>query len=219
MTVQESEIFMRKVKTMTLGSLGTNCHVVYTGENTVIAADIGGDSRKFLDFLKNENLTLTKILLTHGHYDHIGGVLEVQKATGAQVFIHEEDVPMLSDTEKNLALWIEPYADFEPVTEFSAVKDGDVIEDGDASFTVLHTPGHTRGSVCYLCEDIILSGDTLFCLSRGRTDFPGGSDAQMLASFKRLKELQGDYRVFPGHNESTTLEFERKNNPVMRGIK
>lgn len=219
MNVQESEIFMRKVKTMPLGSLGTNCHIVYTGENTVIAVDIGGDSSKFLDFLKNENLTLTKILLTHGHYDHIGGVREVQKATGAQVYIHEEDVPMLSDTQKNLALWIEPYADFEPVTEFATVKDGDVIEDGDASFTVLHTPGHTRGSVCYLCEDIILSGDTLFCLSRGRTDFPGGSDAQMLASFKRLKELQGDYRVFPGHNESTTLEFERKNNPVMRGIR
>lgn len=219
MNVQESEMLMIKVKTMTLGSLGTNCHIVYTGEKKAVAVDIGGDSKKILDFLKEEDLTLSKILLTHGHYDHIGGVLEVQKATGAQVFIHEEDIPMLSDIQKNLAYWIDPYADFEPIAEYTTLKDGDVIEDGEAAFTVLHTPGHTQGSVCYLCEDVMLSGDTLFCLSRGRTDFPGGSDAQMLASFKKLKELEGDYRVFPGHNESTTLEFERKNNPVMRGIK
>lgn len=210
---------MREVKTFMLGSLGTNCHIVYTGEKRVVAADIGGEPEKLLEFLKENDLTLSKILLTHGHYDHIGGVFEVQKATGAKVYIHEEDVPMLSDTQKNLALWIEPYADFEPITEYTAVKDGDVIEDGDTSFTVLHTPGHTKGSVCFICEDIMLSGDTLFCLSRGRTDFPGGSDEQMLSSFKKLKELPGDYRVFPGHNESTTLEFERKNNPVMRGIK
>ncbi len=218
MTVQESEFIMRMVKTFMLGSLAANCHIVYTGDKTVAAADIGGDACKILNFLNENELTLTKILLTHGHYDHISGAAEVIEKTGAQLYIHEADVPMLSDIQKNLAVWIEPSANFKPITEYTEVRDGDVIKDGDAVFTVLHTPGHTPGSVCYMCEDILLTGDTLFHMSRGRTDFPGGSDRDMLSSFKRLKELDGDYRVFPGHNESTTLEFERKNNPVMRGI-
>ncbi len=218
MIVQESEFFMRMVKTFMLGSIATNCHIVYTGDKTVIAVDIGGEPEKIIDFLSKNELTLTKILLTHGHYDHIGGVLEVMKKTGAQLYIHEADVSMLSDAQKNLAFWLEPTADFKPITEYTSVRDGDIIKDNETMFTVLHTPGHTLGSVCYMCDDVLLTGDTLFCLSRGRTDFPGGSDADMLRSFKRLKELDGDYRVFPGHNESTTLEFERKNNPVMRGI-
>ncbi len=209
---------MRAVQTLMLGSLATNCYLVYTGENQVVAADIGGDAEKLLRFIEERKLTLTKILLTHGHWDHIGAVAEVQRATGAEVYIHEQDAAMLSDTTLNLASWIDPWCDFESIMEYHTVKDGDVIEDGDAAFTVMHTPGHTKGSVCYICEDIILAGDTLFHMSRGRTDFPSGSDAEMLASFRKLRDLSGDYRVFPGHNESTTLEFERKNNPVMRGI-
>lgn len=209
---------MRAVQTLMLGSLATNCYLVYLDEKHVTAVDIGGDARKVLCFLEQRGLILTKILLTHGHYDHIGAVAEVQAETGAEVYIHEADAPMLQDTRLNLADWIEPWADFRPVTEYHTVREGDVIEAGDVSFTVLHTPGHTKGSVCYLCEDILLAGDTLFRLSRGRTDFPGGSDREMLESFRRLKALEGDYRVFPGHNETTSLDFERKNNPVMRGI-
>lgn len=216
--MQESETFMITVKTFMLGSIATNCHVVYIGGSDVIAVDVGGEPEKLLRFLNDNKLNLTKIFLTHGHYDHIGGVYDVQKGTNAKVYIHELDVPMLSDTQSNLAFWIEPTADFKPVTEYVTVKDGDVIDAGDISFTVLHTPGHTPGSVCYMSEDVLLTGDTLFNMSRGRTDFPGGSDEQMLSSFRRLKKLEGDYRVFPGHNGSTTLEFERKNNPVMRGI-
>ena len=209
---------MRAVQTLMLGSLATNCYIVYTGEKQVIAADIGGDAGKLLRFIEERGLTLTKILLTHGHWDHIGAVAEVQKATGAEVQIPEQDAELLSETTLNLASWIDPFCDCLAVTDYHTVKDGDVIEDGDAAFTVMHTSGHTKGSVCYICEDIILAGDTLFRLSRGRTDFPGGSDAEMLESFRKLKNLSGDYRVFPGHNEATTLEFERKNNPVMRGI-
>lgn len=209
---------MRAVQTLCLGSLATNCYLVYTGEKQVIAADIGGDAEKILRFLEERKLTLSKILLTHGHWDHIGAVAEVQRATGAEVYIHEQDAVMLSDAQKSLAAWIDPFCDCQAVTDYHTVKEGDVIEDGDAVFTVMHTPGHTKGSVCYICEDIILAGDTLFRLSRGRTDFPGGSDAEMLASFRKLRDLSGDYRVFPGHNEATTLDFERKNNPVMRGI-
>ncbi len=209
---------MREVQTLRLGRLATNCHIVYTGEKRVVAADIGGEAGKLLTFLKDRGLTLRKILLTHGHYDHIDGVAEVQKATGAKVYIHEQDEKMLSDSNLSLGSWINPYGEQQSVKDYITVKEGDVIEDGEAVFTVMHTPGHTKGSVCYVCEDIILAGDTLFYMSRGRTDFPGGSDSEMLASFKRLKAMEGNYRVFPGHNENTTLEYERKNNPVMRGI-
>ena len=201
-----------------LGSLATNCYLIYLDEKHAAAVDIGAEARKVLDFLEQKGLTLTKILLTHGHYDHIGAVAEVQEKTGAEVYIHEADAPMLQDTHLNLADWIEPWADFRPVTEYYTVREGDVIQAGETAFTVLHTPGHTKGSVCYLCEDILLAGDTLFRLSRGRTDFPGGSDREMLESFRRLKALEGDYRVCPGHNETTSLDFERKNNPVMRGL-
>lgn len=209
---------MRKVETFSLGSLSTNCCLIYTGENRVVAVDIGGEPDRFLRILREKGLTLSKILLTHGHYDHIDGVFKVQKETGADVYIHKDDAPMLSDGNLNLAIWINPSACYQPVTEYHTIGEGDTIKDGDAVFTVMHTPGHTKGSVCYICDDVILSGDTLFRLSRGRTDFPGGSDSEMLESFRRLKHLHGDFRVFPGHNENTTLEFERSCNPVMKGI-
>ncbi len=209
---------MKAVQTLILGSLASNCHLVYLDEQHVIAADIGDDAKKLLRFLEERNLILTKILLTHGHYDHMAGVSAVQKATGAEVYIHELDAAMLGDRRLSLAEWIDPGAEFQPIAEYHTVKDGDMITAGDTEITVLHTPGHTQGSVCYQCEDILLTGDTLFHMSRGRTDFPGGSDRQMLESFRRLKGLTGDYRVYPGHNESSTLEYERKNNPVMRGL-
>ncbi len=209
---------MRCVQTLMLGSLATNCFIVYTDDGHVVAADPGGEPEKVLSFLKERNLSLTKVLLTHGHWDHIAAVSELQKATGAEVYIHESDAEMLTDPHASLADWIEPCGDWHTVTDYHTVKDGDVIEDGSVKFTVMHTPGHTKGSVCYLCEDILLAGDTLFYLSRGRTDFPGGSNAEMLESFRKLKALPGDYRVFPGHNELTTLDFERNHNPIMRGI-
>ena len=209
---------MKSVQTLMLGSLASNCHLLFLDEKRVIAVDIGDDAKKLLRFLEEQQLTLVKILLTHGHYDHIAGVLAVQQATGADVYIHEQDAAMLGDPHRNLAEWIEPWADFQPITEYHTVADGDVISDGETKITVLHTPGHTPGSVCYQCEDILFTGDTLFHLSRGRTDFPGGSDRQMLESFRRLKHLEGDYRVYPGHNEASTLEYERTHNPTMRGI-
>ena len=131
---------MRAVQTLMLGSLATNCYIVYTGEKQVIAADIGGDAGKLLRFIEERGLTLTKILLTHGHWDHIGAVAEVQRATGADVYIHELDAVMLTDAQKSLAAWIDPFCDCQAVTDYHTVKDGDVIEDGDAEFTVMHTP-------------------------------------------------------------------------------
>ena len=106
--------------------------------------------------------------------------------------------------------------DFEPVTDYTSVRGDCYINDGDCSFRVYHTPGHSPGSVCYICDDVIFSGDTLFCCSCGRTDLPGGNTSLMMQSLLRLSLLPGDYKVYPGHNESTTLDYERECNPYMK---
>ncbi len=205
------------VRTFQLGELNSNCYIAVTAPGQCVAFDIGGAPRLVLEFLKMNRLKLTKIFLTHGHFDHMGGVEEVRRATGAEVFIHGDDAPMLTSSGLSLhsAISIMP---FDKVTEFSEVKDGQIIEDGSCRFCVLHTPGHSMGSVCYLCdeENIMFSGDTLFCCSVGRTDFPGSSTECMRQSLTRLCELERDYKVYPGHNESTTLNYEKENNPYMR---
>jgi glyoxylase-like metal-dependent hydrolase (beta-lactamase superfamily II) len=104
---------------------------------------------------------------------------------------------------------------FVPVTDYTAVLGDSWLNDGDCEFRVLHTPGHTEGSVCYICGDVIFSGDTLFCESVGRTDFPGSSTIDMKRSLRLLKNLDGNYKVLPGHNESTELDWERQYNPFM----
>lgn len=204
-----------KVHTLLVGELAVNCYIIETGNQHCAAIDIGGSEEKVLAFLKEHQLKLNTILLTHGHYDHIAGVAAVQAATGAAVYIHEADADMMTDDVKNLAQWISTKP-FQPILEYQVLKDGDTLVQDTSTVQVLHTPGHTPGSVCYLIEGHLFTGDTLFRLSRGRTDFPGGSDAQMYASLQRLKQLEGDFPVYPGHNESSTLEFERVYNPNLR---
>lgn len=206
---------MAQITKWMVGALAVNCYVIVTEKKHVVAVDVGGDAQKILQYLKENDLQLTKILLTHGHYDHIGGVAELQAATGATVYIHEADAPMLSDNMLNLAQWIVEHA-VPPVTDYKVLQDGDEIVQDECTFHVLHTPGHTKGSVCYQLEHTLFTGDTLFRLSRGRTDFPGGSDDELYASLQRLKQLDGEYDVLPGHNETSTLSYERQHNPNLR---
>lgn len=170
-----------------------------------------------IEYLKMNNLKLTKILLTHGHFDHIDGVEAVRRETGAEVFIHENDVPKLSSEDLSLraSMYFLSSDPFMPVEKYTVIHDGDVIKDGDYTFRVLHTPGHTKGSVCYITEDTVFSGDTIFCCSIGRTDFPDGSVDEMIQSIKKVCQIKGDLKLLTGHNESSTLDYERKNNPYM----
>lgn len=204
------------IYTLNLGELATNCYIVETAPDKCIAIDIGGDPEVFLDFIKSKNLTLDKILLTHGHFDHTEGVKKVQEETGVPVYIHSRDATMLEGGSSSLAPFFgRPVIKIESYME---IHDGDIIESGNIRFTVMHTAGHTKGSVCYITEDTIFSGDTLFLESMGRTDYPGGDVDEMRESLKKLKNLKGDYKVYPGHFDSTTLGNERKNNPYMRNL-
>lgn len=208
-----------KIQPFITGALAENCYVLtdeQTGQSAVI--DPGELTERLADFLEENGLkNVVYILLTHGHFDHIMGVAQVKEKTGAQVVIHALDEPCLADEEKSLASREYPGVQM-PVQADRLVADGDVLELGSLRIQVLHTPGHTRGGVCYVCENAVFSGDTLFCHTCGRTDFPGGSMEQMRDSLQRLAELPGDYNVYPGHNRATTLEEERVKNRYMRKL-
>lgn len=206
-----------KIHTLNLGELRSNCYVVETAPGRCIVVDLGGDADYLMNFLKINKLKLTKILLTHGHFDHIGGVEEVRNLTGAEVFVHVNDIDMLRSEKSSLAS-VMSYNSFVPVTLWTAVEENAVINDGGLSFKVIHTPGHSSGSVCYVCQDVIFSGDTLFYRSIGRTDLPGSNPIDMRNSLKKLSLLDGDYKVLPGHDMPTTLDSERRENPYMKKI-
>lgn len=204
-----------KVETLSVGELQSNCHIVINEElKSAILVDCGGEPERVLNHLRSRGVTLSAILLTHGHYDHFEGVAKVQEVTNCKVYVSQKDSSMLTSRELSLAKALY-YDDFYPVNKFITVKDGDTIFESDLEFKVLATEGHTVGSVCYLCEDCLFTGDTLFKRSMGRTDFPTGNYFDMQKSLRRLYELKGDYKVFCGHNGNTTLQEERKNNPCM----
>ena len=194
---------MLKINTLTLGLYQVNCYVVRSEDSDrCVVIDPGYDGQTVLRFLKEQNLHLEAILLTHGHFDHVGAVKELAAETDCKVFLHDLERTMPE------AMTAGPlYATDNYPHRFSVAG---------MDFTVLHTPGHTPGSVCLICEDAMFSGDTLFADSCGRTDLPGGDWATILVSLGRLKELPGNYRVFPGHGEDTTLAQERQYNPYLR---
>ena len=195
-----------KIITLPLGALETNCYVVYDEASKACAlVDPGAMPQNILDTLAKNELRLQKILLTHAHFDHTGALRALHEAfPDVPIYVSAHD----TDETRNMSHGNLVYTD--------TFLDGDEISIPPLTFRVLATPGHTLGSSCFVCEDTIFSGDTLFEGCCGRTDLPGGSGAQMLASLKRLAELPGDYRVLPGHGDATTLERERRTNDYMR---
>lgn len=202
-----------KVISEKFGSMDNNCSLIIDEKtNQSALVDCNEFSQKMIDMIGDTDLKY--ILLTHGHFDHIIGVKSVKEKYGAQVVISKEDEPMLNSAKLSLAVFCN--APQNNVDADIIVKDGDEITLGETKIKVMATPGHTSGSVCYIAENCIFSGDTLFYCSCGRTDFPSGSPEQMMSSLKKLKALDGDYKVYTGHNNLTTLDFERKNNPYMK---
>lgn len=202
-----------QIKGYPVGTMGTNCYLVTdeeTHERFLVDPGFfdGSLKRLLLDVKLGE---LKYILLTHGHFDHILGVCDVQKNYGGKIVIHEKDADCFENEKKSLVGAFAPDATL-PEKADILVEDGDRLPFADGEILVLHTPGHTEGSVCYLLENAVFSGDTLFFDSVGRTDFFSGSFAEILKSVKKIAALSGDRKVYPGHGMMTTLERERKNN-------
>jgi glyoxylase-like metal-dependent hydrolase (beta-lactamase superfamily II) len=203
-----------KVLTFTLGPLTTNCYLVWQdGVTPALLIDCAGDAIDILNAIDDRELELRSIVITHGHADHIEGLGDLQRETGAEVAVHEQDAPMLSDAYLSGAAML-GYP--QPRVEPSRLLDeGDVVHllGTSIDLTVLHTPGHSPGGICLLGERVLFSGDTLFAGGIGRIDLPGGDPRAMSASLKRLMELDSDLIVHPGHGPATTIGEEREGNP------
>lgn len=206
------------IKVFALGMVAANCYIVkdsHSGE--AFAVDPGAYNGRFEAMLEEMGIEKLKyILLTHGHFDHIMGVEKLKKNFGGEVVVHTLDAPCLKDADRSLANYFGFLSP--PFQHDITVNEGDKLPFGDTEIEVIHTPGHTVGSVCYKIENHLFTGDTLFNMTCGRVDFPGGSMEQMLKSMKKLGDLEGDFNVYPGHEKTTTLDFERQNNPYMKGI-
>lgn len=197
-----------KVKLMQVGPIGTNCYLLEdeeTGKAAVI--DPGEEADRILAQIKADQVKVEYILLTHGHYDHTGAVGELQaKWPETPVYLNRRDVYADACTQQLFPLLSGDVRDYD---------EGDTVAVGGLTVTVLATPGHSEGSVTLRCQDALFCGDTLFAGSCGRTDFPGGSMEKMMASLRRLGQLEGDLRVLPGHMEASTLDRERRWNPYL----
>lgn len=203
-----------EIKALVLGVLDVNCYLVST-EKAAVVIDPGFRSVEALDFLKNAKDKERLILLTHGHFDHIGYADELARLTDTKIAIGEFDAPALSENTVNLsALFGAP---LKPFCADIILADGQMLNVGDIEFKVIHTPGHTVGGVCYLCGDTLFSGDTLFAGSIGRTDFPGGSFEALKTSIEKLYTLNDDITLLSGHGGSSTVFNEKRHNPFVRG--
>lgn len=208
---------MLKVTTLTFPCFSANCYLVTdeeTGESLLI--DPGSYGERQRDFIRAQGVEKLKyILLTHGHFDHMIGVERFRNAFSGEVVVHENDSDKLSSAVGSLYSRFEREIPFASATADIKVKDGDSLPFGKYEIEVLHTPGHTKGCVCYKIGDCLFTGDTLFRGSIGRTDFPDSDENEMLSSLKKLNSVEGDYKVYPGHEGTSTLSYEKQTNRYM----
>ena len=196
---------MLKIEVLTLGLYQTNTYIIYAeGSKTCCIIDPGYNPRTILNKVSALGLTVEAILLTHGHFDHVGAVRDIAAETDCQVYIHREELSLPGMITAGPLYYTHTY------------EEGSRLHLAGLTISVLHTPGHTPGGVCLRCENALFSGDTLFARACGRTDLPGGNFATLYASLKRLAAIDEDLQVFPGHAESTTLAEEKKYNPYMQ---
>ena len=197
-----------QVKVLQVGPIGTNCYLLEDEKAHVAAViDPGDEAGRILQVIKDDGVDVKYILLTHGHYDHTTAVPELHQALPqAEIYIHKADA-------NGAGSRLFPLAGQIPDLKF--YDEGDALTLGELTIQVLHTPGHSKGSVTLKVGDVLFCGDTLFAGSCGRTDLAGGSYAEIMASLKKLGQLPGDYHVCPGHDVTSTLERERRSNPFL----
>ena len=198
-----------KVKVMQVGPIGTNCYILEDEQAHAAAViDPGDEPERILSVLQEEDAAVEYILLTHGHYDHTTAVPQLHEACPqAKIYIHQADANGAGSHLFPLAGQVEGLLNYD---------EGDKLSLGSLTIEVLHTPGHSKGSVTLKVGDALFTGDTLFAGSCGRTDLRGGSYEEILASLKRLGKLEGNFHVLPGHEGISTLDQERRTNPYLR---
>lgn len=199
------------IKSIVVGPLEVNCFIVADeGSKKAMVVDPGDEPDRIMDTIKNNDFVVEYIICTHGHFDHVGAVSDLKKETDAKVLIHNDELEIYDAAKDMAAFW---GYDLDPLPDPDIlVKEEESIKIGDLSFKVIHTPGHSPGGICLYGEGIVITGDTLFAGSVGRTDFHGGDMNRLKESFKRLMSLPENTRVLPGHGPETTIGREKREN-------
>lgn len=204
---------LKEIKSFVSGMCETNSYILIDEDKNCVIVDPEGSSAPYIKYISDNSLKPICILLTHAHFDHIGAMEPLRKEYGVPVIAGEKEDIVLKDPSINLTTMTGEGKSF---SADRLLKDGETFTVGKMEFKVIFTPGHTCGSVCYICGNTMIAGDTLFLGSCGRTDFPTGDWKTMNDSLHLLKDLDGDYTVYPGHGPETTLETERKTNMFMK---
>lgn len=205
-----------RIEKITTDFMESNCYILFDKNKKGMLIDPGGNSESIKQKIEELDVELKHIINTHGHIDHIFSdgdfYSSVERNELLPVLIHKLDIPYLQDSSKNLSSMLGVALKIEnPIRE---LKDGEIIELNDLSLEIIHTPGHTPGSICLKCDEILFTGDTLFHKGVGRTDFPGSSFEKLKDSVqKKLFTLEGEIKIYPGHGPVSTINYEKKNNP------
>jgi len=202
-----------KLKIIPVGMLGTNCYLLISQENNCVVIDPGAQPDKIIQMIEKEGLTPKYLLLTHAHYDHVGGAKKIlSHFTGLEIYVGAKDADILTNPQNSYAVMRGMGQEEYLFDSVNTVKEGDAFQLDELTIKTLETPGHTMGGVTYTCENLMFSGDTLFRDDVGRTDLYGGDYQVLKHSLKKMCDLDGEYEVYPGHGEATSLNYERAHN-------
>jgi hydroxyacylglutathione hydrolase len=206
-----------KIDRLVVGQLQNNCYIVYDETKLVgMVVDPGDEPDRILEEVKEKGLDIICIVCTHGHFDHIGAVGEVKEGTGGKIVLHRDDLDLYLMAGRQAALW--GFGFDPPPKPDMLVSEGDELSVGDMKFAVLSTPGHSPGGMCLYGEGLLLSGDTVFAGSVGRTDLFGGNADDLKKSFRRIISLPPETVILPGHGDFSTVGQERESNFFVREL-
>lgn len=201
-----------KITKLSLGQMAANCYIIENGNHSIVV-DPGAEGQKIIQYLESKELKVSNVLLTHGHFDHIGAIDLLKQKYHCHIYIHESDHDMVYNDQINLSAYYQPLM---ISTDVHRVKDHLNIDDFNITF--MNLPGHTKGSCFIIFDDynVAFSGDVLFKNSIGRYDFPTSSLEDTKSTLKKIYQMDTDYRIYPGHGEDTTLFTEKRNNPFFK---